>query len=86
MRRAMENARAERSKSKSSSSNADADGSRVDYAVDEPYDPDFDPLGLGPRWEVPWGAPTLVATLVAVEASFYLAGALAPAVVYSGAR
>ena len=86
VRRAMENARAERSKSKSSSSNADANGSRVDYAVDEPYDPDFDPLGLGPRWEVPWGAPTLVATLVAVEASFYLAGALAPAVVYSGAR
>ena len=59
---------------------------RVDYAVDEQYDPDFDPLGLGPRWEVPWGAPTLIATLVAVEASFYVAGAPAPAVVYSGAR
>ena len=83
VRRAMENARAERSKSSSSKS---ANGSRVDYAVDEPYDPDFDPLGLGPRWEVPWGAPTLIATLIAVEASFYLAGALAPAIVYSGAR
>ena len=67
VRRAMENARAERSKSKSSSSNADANGSRVDYAVDEPYDPDFDPLGLGPRWGSV-GRPTLVATLVAVEA------------------
>ena len=83
----MENARAERSKSSSkSSSSSSSGGSRVDYAVDEQYDPDFDPLGLGPRWEVPWGAPTLIATLVAVEASFYVAGALAPAVVYSGAR
>ena len=78
MRRAMENARAERSKASSSKS---SNGSRVDYAVDEPYDPDFDPLGLGPRWEVPWGAPTLISTLIAVEASFYLAGALAPAIV-----
>ena len=83
VRRAMENARAERSKASSSKS---SNGSRVDYAVDEPYDPDFDPLGLGPRWEVPWGAPTLISTLIAVEASFYLAGALAPAIVYSGAR
>ena len=59
---------------------------RIDYAVDTAYDPEFDPLGLGPRWEVPWGATTLIATLVAVEASFYLAGAIAPAIVYSGAR
>ena len=58
----------------------------LDYAVDTAYDPEFDPLGLGPRWEVPWGATTLIATLVAVEASFYLAGAIAPAIVYSGAR
>ena len=58
----------------------------IDYAVDTAYDPEFDPLGLGPRWEVPWGATTLIATLVAVEASFYLAGAIAPAIVYSGAR
>eukprot|EP00227_Mantoniella_beaufortii_P000430 CAMPEP_0197608302 /NCGR_PEP_ID=MMETSP1326-20131121/48825_1 /TAXON_ID=1155430 /ORGANISM="Genus nov. species nov., Strain RCC2288" /LENGTH=246 /DNA_ID=CAMNT_0043176483 /DNA_START=16 /DNA_END=752 /DNA_ORIENTATION=- len=52
----------------------------------QPYDPEFDPLGLGPRWEVPWSWPTLVATLFAVEASFFLAGAIAPAVVYTAVR
>lgn len=50
------------------------------------YDPDFDPLGLGPRWSVPWSWPTLVGALVSVEASFFLAGALAPAVVYTSVR
>ena len=50
------------------------------------YDPEFDPLGLGPRWDVPWSWPTLALTLVAVEASFYFAGALAPAIVYSSVR
>ena len=50
------------------------------------YDPEFDPLGLGPRWDVPWSWPTLALTLIAVEASFYFAGALAPAIVYSSVR
>ena len=50
------------------------------------YDPEFDPLGLGPRWDVPWSWPTLLLTLVTVEASFYFAGALAPAIVYSSVR
>ena len=35
---------------------------------------------------MPWSWPTLVATMLAVESSFYFAGALAPAVVYSANR
>jgi hypothetical protein len=50
------------------------------------YDPEFDPLGLGPRWEVPWEWPTLVVALVSVEGSFFVAGALAPAIVYTSVR
>ena len=61
---------------------ADETGSR---AIDA-YDPSSDPLGLGPGWDVPWSWPTLVATMLAVESSFYFAGALAPAVVYSANR
>ena len=52
----------------------------------EPYDPEFDPLGLGPRWEVPWGAPTLLLGLFGVESCFFAAGAIAPAVIYSNVR
>ena len=50
------------------------------------YDPEFDPLSLGPRWVVPWGGPTVLLTLLAVESGFYFAGALAPAIVYSNTR
>ena len=52
----------------------------------EKYDPEKDPLGLGPQWVVPWGAPTIFFALLAVESGFYFAGALAPAIVYSGTR
>ena len=52
----------------------------------EMYDPEFDPLSLGPRWVVPWGGPTVLLTLLAVESGFYFAGALAPAIVYSNTR
>jgi len=83
VKRALANARADAAKTDPSSMKSNGG---LDYAVDTAYDPEFDPLGLGPRWEVPWGATTLIATLVAVEASFYLAGAIAPAIVYSGAR
>ena len=83
VKRALANARADAAKTEPSSMKSNGG---LDYAVDTAYDPEFDPLGLGPRWEVPWGATTLIATLVAVEASFYLAGAIAPAIVYSGAR
>jgi len=82
VKRALANARADAAKTEPSMKSKGG----LDYAVDAAYDPEFDPLGLGPRWEVPWGATTLIATLVAVEASFYLAGAIAPAIVYSGAR
>ena len=82
VKRALANARADAAKTEPSMKSKGG----IDYAVDTAYDPEFDPLGLGPRWEVPWGATTLIATLVAVEASFYLAGAIAPAIVYSGAR
>jgi len=82
VKRALANARADAAKTEPSMKS----NGGIDYAVDAAYDPEFDPLGLGPRWEVPWGATTLIATLVAVEASFYLAGAIAPAIVYSGAR
>ena len=82
MKRALANARADAAKTEPSMKS----NGGLDYTVDTAYDPEFDPLGLGPRWEVPWGATTLIATLVAVEASFYLAGAIAPAIVYSGAR
>ena len=82
VKRALANARADAAKTEPSMKS----NGGLDYAVDTAYDPEFDPLGLGPRWEVPWGATTLIATLVAVEASFYLAGAIAPAIVYSGAR
>ena len=82
VKRALANARADAAKTEPSMKS----NGGIDYAVDTAYDPEFDPLGLGPRWEVPWGATTLIATLVAVEASFYLAGAIAPAIVYSGAR
>ena len=82
VKRALANARADAAKTEPSMKS----NGGIDYTVDAPYDPEFDPLGLGPRWEVPWGATTLIATLVAVEASFYLAGAIAPAIVYSGAR
>ncbi|MDA9080770.1 hypothetical protein N9M16_05040 [Candidatus Dependentiae bacterium] len=83
VKRALANARADAVKTEPSN---DKSNGGIDYTVDTAYDPEFDPLGLGPRWEVPWGATTLIATLVAVEASFYLAGAIAPAIVYSGAR
>ena len=83
VKRALANARADAAKTEPSMKSSKGG---IDYAVDAAYDPEFDPLGLGPRWEVPWGATTLIATLVAVEASFYLAGAIAPAIVYSGAR
>ena len=83
VKRALANARADAAKTEPSN---DKSNGGLDYTVDTAYDPEFDPLGLGPRWEVPWGATTLIATLVAVEASFYLAGAIAPAIVYSGAR
>ena len=83
VKRALANARADAAKTDPSMKSSNGG---LDYAVDTAYDPEFDPLGLGPRWEVPWGATTLIATLVAVEASFYLAGAIAPAIVYSGAR
>jgi len=83
VKRALANARANAAKTEPSN---DKSNRGLDYTVDTAYDPEFDPLGLGPRWEVPWGATTLIATLVAVEASFYLAGAIAPAIVYSGAR
>ena len=83
VKRALANARADAVKTEPSK---DKSNGGIDYTVDTAYDPEFDPLGLGPRWEVPWGATTLIATLVAVEASFYLAGAIAPAIVYSGAR
>ena len=82
VKHALANARADAAKTEPSMKS----NGGIDYTVDAPYDPEFDPLGLGPRWEVPWGATTLIATLVAVEASFYLAGAIAPAIVYSGAR
>lgn len=52
----------------------------------EKYDPEKDPLGLGPQWVVPWGAPTIFFALLAVESGFFFAGALAPAIVYSGTR
>ncbi len=52
----------------------------------EAYDPEKDPLGLGPQWVVPWGAPTTLFALLAVESGFFFAGALAPAIVYSNAR
>ena len=83
VKRALANARADAAKTEPSN---DKSNRGLDYTVDTAYDPEFAPLGLGPRWEVPWGATTLIATLVAVEASFYLAGAIAPAIVYSGAR
>lgn len=52
----------------------------------EKYDPEKDPLGLGPQWVVPWGAPTTLFALLAVESGFFFAGALAPAIVYSNVR
>ena len=52
----------------------------------EKYDPEKDPLGLGPQWVVPWGAPTTLFALLAVESGFFLAGALAPAIVYANVR
>jgi|EP00982_Pelagococcus_subviridis_P007076 hypothetical protein len=41
-------------------------------ASEPDYDPDFDPLGLGPRWDVPWGWPTTLGTLFLVDAMFYV--------------
>ena len=52
----------------------------------EKYDPEKDPLGLGPQWVVPWGAPTTLFALLAVESGFFFAGALAPAIVYANVR
>ena len=57
-----------------------------DLSPIEMYDPEFDPLGLGPQWVVPWGGLTMFLTLLAVESGFYFAGALAPAIVYSNVR
>ena len=40
-------------------------------------------LGAGPRWDVPHGGARFAATMLAVDASFYAAGALAPLVEYA---
>ena len=65
---------------------ASARGDERQSSPIEKYDPEKDPLGLGPQWVVPWGAPTIFFALLAVESGFYFAGALAPAIVYSGTR
>ena len=65
---------------------ASARGDERQSSPIEKYDPEKDPLGLGPQWVVPWGAPTIFFALLAVESGFYFAGALAPAIVYSGMR
>jgi len=65
---------------------ASARGDERQSSPIEKYDPEKDPLGLGPQWVVPWGAPTIFFALLAVESGFFFAGALAPAIVYSGTR
>ena len=65
---------------------ASARGDERQSSPIEKYDPEKDPLGLGPQWVVPWGAPTIFFALLAVESGFFFAGALAPAIVYSGRR
>ena len=49
------------------------------------HDASEDWLGAGPRWDVPHGGARFAATMLAVDASFYAAGALAP-LVYVGSR
>ena len=65
---------------------ASARGDERQSSPIEKYDPEKDPLGLGPQWVVPWGAPTIFFALLAVESGFFFAGALAPAIVYSDTR
>ena len=78
-----------RGASRTSSTTSSSDDAFVDAGDASPiekYDPEKDPLGLGPQWVVPWGAPTTLFALLAVESGFYFAGALAPAIVYSNVR
>jgi membrane protease YdiL (CAAX protease family) len=56
----------------------DATRGRADPLV--AYDADRDWLGAGPRWDVPHGGARFAATMLAVDASFYAAGYLAPMV------
>ena len=50
------------------------------------HDPERDWLGAGPRWDVKWGGVRFVLTMLAVDASFYLAGFFAPVYTYVGTR
>ena len=50
------------------------------------HDPERDWLGAGPRWDVKWGGARFVLTMLAVDASFYLAGFFAPVYTYVGTR
>ena len=50
------------------------------------HDPERDWLGAGPRWDVKWGVVRFVLTMLAVDASFYVAGFFAPVYTYVGMR
>jgi membrane protease YdiL (CAAX protease family) len=63
----------------------------LEDVVDRPdplatHDPERDWLGAGPRWDVKWGAARFVLTMLAVDASFYVAGFFAPVYTYVGTR
>jgi len=63
----------------------------LEDVVDRPdplatYDPERDWLGAGPRWDVKWGAARFVLTMLAVDASFYVAGFFAPVYTYVATR
>jgi hypothetical protein len=43
-------------------------------------------FGLGPKWDVPFGASKTFFTMLTIDATFYIAGFLAPIAVYSTLR
>ena len=54
---------------------------------DDPYDgfePARDAFGFGPKWDVPWDLPRMIAVMTAIDCVFYFAGALAPVIVVAG--
>jgi len=61
------------------------------YAKDRPdpldgFEVADDWFGLGPKWDVPHGALKTFLTMISIDATFYVAGFLAPIAVYSTLR